>query len=90
MYADDLLLYKVINSPDDYKLLHNDVNTLAKWVDKNHLTLNAGKCKSMSISRLKRRSIPFVPLKLHELTMEKVSQYKYLGVTRSDIVIPHH
>ena len=80
MYADDLLLYRVINSAEDYKLLQDDINTLAKWVDNNHLTLNASKCKCMVISRLKKRSIPFVPLKLHEQAMEKVSQYKYLGV----------
>ena len=81
MYADDLLLHRVINTPDDYELLQNDVNTLAKWVNKNHLTLNASKCKCMVISRLKKRSISFLPLKLHEQTMERVSQYKYLGVT---------
>ena len=42
MFADDLLLYKVINSPDDYNIIitPNDVNTLAKWVDNNHMTLN--------------------------------------------------
>ena len=28
-----------------------------------------------------RRSVPFVPLKLHDQTTEKVSQYKYPGVT---------
>ena len=52
MYADDLLLYRVINSAEDYKLLQDDINTLAKWVDNNHLTLNASKCKCMVISRL--------------------------------------
>ena len=80
MYADDLLLHRVISSSDDYELLQNDINTLAKWVDRNHLTLNAGKCKCMVISRLRRRSVPFHPLKLHMQTMERVSQYKYLGV----------
>ena len=81
MHADDLLLHRVINSTDDYQLFQNDVNTLAKWVDKNHLTLNASKCKCMVISRLRRRSVPFLPLKLHEqVTMERVPQYKYLGV----------
>lgn len=79
MYADDLLLHRVISSSDDYEFLQNDINTLAKWVDRNHLTLNAGKCKCMVISRLRRRSIPFHPLKLHMQTMERVSQYKYLG-----------
>ena len=81
MYADDLLLYRVINSTDDYKLFQDDVNTLTKCMDKKYLTLNTSKCKCMVISRLKSRSVPFVPLKLHEQTMEKVSQYKYLWVT---------
>ena len=79
LYADDLLLHRVISSSDDYELLQNDINTLAKWVDRNHLTLNADKCKCMVISRL-RRSVLFHLLKLHMQTMERVSQYKYLGV----------
>ena len=35
----------------------------------------------MVISRLKCRSVPFVPLKLYDQAIEKVSQYKHLGVT---------
>ena len=47
MYADDLLLHRVISSSDDYELLQNEINTLAKWFDRNNLTLNASKCKCM-------------------------------------------
>ena len=37
MYADDLLLHREINCPEDYPKLHQDVNEIANWVDVNHL-----------------------------------------------------
>ena len=50
MYADDLLLYREINCPEDYLKLQQDVNRIANWVDVNKLTLNSKKCKYMIVS----------------------------------------
>ena len=44
MYADDLLLHREINCPEDYFKLQQDVNKIAIWVDVNQLTLNSKKC----------------------------------------------
>ena len=34
LYADDMFLYRVINSPEDYTILQKDVDTLSSWVTK--------------------------------------------------------
>ena len=84
LYANDMLLYRVINSPNDYDTLQGNVDLLSNWVVKNNLTLNASKCKFMVISRLRKKSVPIPPLKVHNNLLERVSSYKYLGVIISD------
>ena len=85
-YADDLLLYREINCPDDYTMIQSDVNTLSTWVDNNNLTLNGSKCKHMIISRLKRNSVTDPDLTLYKEPIEKVSSYRYLSVTIADLL----
>ena len=54
LYADDILLYRIISNSDDYDKLQADVNTLSTWVTSNNLYLNTAKCKFMIISRLRK------------------------------------
>ena len=84
LYADDILLHRIITCPSDFTALQADINTLSKWVSVNNLTLNAAKCKYMIISRLRRNSIPAPPITLNGQPLEKVSSYRYLGVTISN------
>ena len=78
MFADDLLLYKPIHSPQDYFDLQDDVNTLAKWLVDHKLTLNVKKCKSLLISRKKcSPTSNLSPISI----LEKVQSYRYLGVS---------
>ena len=51
LYADDILLYKHINTPMDFDDLQANVNTIAHWVTIHHLTVNSSKTKCMLISR---------------------------------------
>ena len=44
-YADDLLLYKPVESNADYNRVQEDVTTIDHWMSHNFLTLNATKCK---------------------------------------------
>ena len=81
LFADDTLFYRVITSSLDYTKLQNDIDTFACWVNDNVLTLNAGKCKYMVISKRKSRAIPCQTMMLYNKPMDKVSSYKYLGVT---------
>ena len=43
VYADDLLLYRIIHDQRDFNIinLQLDVDQKSDWVDENHLTVNA-------------------------------------------------
>jgi len=56
LYADDMMLFKIINSNADYIDLQNDIDGLNYWVTANHLTFSSSKCKYMIISRKKNPS----------------------------------
>jgi len=51
LYADDMLLYRKIDRPEDYTMLQRDINTINNWVKDNSLTFNVSKCKCMLILR---------------------------------------
>ena len=48
LYADDVLLYKVIRSDEDYASLQSDLNVLQKWADDWQMRFNALKCQHIS------------------------------------------
>lgn len=39
LYADDLLLFKAIESDDDFSGLQNDLNALCSWVSLNPIII---------------------------------------------------
>ena len=80
LFADDMLLYRVINNTHDLEVVQQGINNVGKWVDSNNLSLNPTKCKFMVISRLRSRSIQVPTLLLDGYQLEKVLEYKYLGV----------
>ncbi len=45
LYADDMLLFKIIKSNTDYIDLQRDIDGLNNWVSTNHLTFNSSKSK---------------------------------------------
>ena len=80
LFADDVLLYQIIDSPEDYDSVQENINRVCEWSRQNALTFNCTKCKSMVISRKKISSQPLTPLHLNGKTLECISSYKYLGV----------
>ena len=50
LYADDMLLYRVVDNPEDLGLLQQDTDTISEWVSTHHLTFNISKTKCMIIS----------------------------------------
>ena len=84
LYADDILLYRTVTSPNDYMILQNDINALSNWVSRNNLTLNPNKCKYLVISKLRKHSVEVPILTLNNEVLEKVSSFKYLGVNITD------
>ena len=82
LYADDMLLYKPINSSTDFSQLQLDINSINEWVNKNFLHMNPGKCKAMLISR-KRKTVQLPQFLLNGTPIQHVKTFKYLGVLLS-------
>ena len=82
LYADDLMLYKSISSPNDFHAVQQDIDAIQRWSADNYLTLNPSKCKSMIISR-KRGLQPPSPLYLNGMPLDIVDSFRYLGVALS-------
>ena len=81
LFADDMLLYRVISNTCDLEVVQQGINNVSTWVNANKLHLNASKCKFMIISRLRSRGIQAPSLQLNGHQLEKVLEYKYLGIT---------
>ena len=86
MYADDLLLFKPISCQQDLSIFQCDVNLISQWTLQNHLSLNCNKTKYMLISRSRPGSCNYFnsPIYVYNIQIERVHQYKYLGVWISD------
>ena len=79
LYADDVLLYKIIESTNDSESLQCDLNLLSDWANKWQMEFNPSKCEHLQVS-LKRSCSPTQYYIQGEL-IKKVAQTKYLGVT---------
>ena len=80
MFADDVLLYQIIDSPEDFVSVQENINRVFDWSTQNALSLNCTKYKSMIISRKKTSIQPVFPLHLNGNPLESVTSFKYLGV----------
>ena len=53
LYADDLLLYRIINNLQDLGYIQQGIDNVGQWVTENDLCLNSGKFKAMIVTRQK-------------------------------------
>ena len=51
LYADDTLIYRIINSAEDITILQRDLNTLSEWANKWLMSFNPSKCVHLTITR---------------------------------------
>ena len=78
MYADDVKLYRRIESRADSTALQSDLDRLCDWSRTWRLNLNPAKCKSISFTL---RTSPIVhPYKLDGHHLERCDQIRDLGV----------
>ena len=79
LYADDLKLFRAINSPFDCILLQNDLDKFKMWCSDNSLKLNVHKCKSMRFSK-KIVKVPEFNYNISDVVVEQVAYFCDLGV----------
>ena len=91
LYADDMLLYRKIDHPEDYVALQMDINSVNNWIKGNYLTFNTSKCKYMLISRRRQHHCDPPELLLDNFSLERVECFKYLGILlNSDLPWSNH
>ena len=83
IYADDIALFKVIQSPLDYQSIQDDINTICLWTEDNNLKLNASKCCYVLFSKKSQPCLPNTQLLINDQALQRVTSFKYLGVTFS-------
>jgi len=40
LYAEDMLLYRIVDNPEDLGVLQQDIDTISDWVSTHHVILN--------------------------------------------------
>ena len=79
LYADDMVLYKPVNTIQQFQEFQNDINLIVNFVATICLQLNVTKTKYMHISH-KCAQVLLPPPKVDNVPLEMVECYKYLGV----------
>ena len=78
IFADDCLLYRVINSPEDTIILQQDLDQISDWVKIWQLRLNVTKC---ALIRCSRSLTPIVHhYTLNNSFLKEIDQHLYLGI----------
>ena len=52
LYADDVLIYRTINSEVDCRNLQNDLNTLQDWALTKKMHFNSSKCEFLRVQKI--------------------------------------
>ena len=83
LFADDCLIYRPINSPNDHQLLQQDLNTLNTWAKTWQMKFNVDKCCILQLSKHHHKTTFLYHMSNKPLKV--VEQHSYLG-----IIIDHH
>ena len=79
LYADDTLIYRIINSAEDITILQRDLNTLSEWANKWLMSFNPSKCVHLTITR---KTNPLTSsYSICGSVIQQSNSAKYLGVT---------
>ena len=78
LYADDLKFFTSVNSHEDCVVVQEDLESMLRWCDANHLKLNIGKCKIMRFHR-KREPIIY-QYRMCDIDLESVVSIGDLGI----------
>ena len=81
MFADDIALYRIIQTAIDYQHFQDDIDAVEACINSKKLKFNAEKCKMMLITRKNTKSLPPPQLTLNGNVLKRVYSYRYLGIT---------
>ena len=81
LFADDTLLYRVIDSEADCDLLQEDLATLELWERDWSMEFAAEKCMVLRITKRLERNRIIKNYQIHGHVLDTVDSAKYLGVT---------
>jgi len=85
LFADDIILYKEIETERDVQQLQEDLNSLQQWEATWLLKFSIPKCHVLKVTRATKHKI-LSNYYLHDTVLEVVENCKYLGVTvQSDL-----
>ena len=82
LFADDCVVYRQIDSPQDHSILQDDLNKLVDWSNTWQMKFNGDKCVVMNFGTLKNKSK--YEYKINNQTLEVVKHNPNLGVELSD------
>ena len=78
LFADDCLLYRIVDSKEDESKLQDDLTELQNWADKWQMSFNTKKCHLLSVQ--KKGHHVNSQYKLYGNILEIVEHHPYLGV----------
>ena len=81
LFADDSLLYRIIDSPADCDLLQEDLHTLEKWERDWSMEFAEEKCMVLRITKKRLENRIIKDYQIHNFVLESVHSAKYLGIT---------
>jgi len=81
LFADDCLLYRIIDSLEDQVQLQSDLRELEQWAADWGMQFNPSKCHVLSVSKRSHHHQYFY--ELCDVVLKSVESKKYLGVTLS-------
>ena len=79
LFADDCLLYRIVESDEDCRILQHDLSNVEKWADRWLMTFNTTKCEVLQIT-LNNNPIQ-ASYYLYNHGLPCVAEAKYLGIT---------
>ena len=79
LFADDTKIHSCVSNYTDCENVQSDLDALCKWSVTWHLSVDASKCKVLSVSKSKNQVI--LNYMLQGMTLERVREYVDLGVT---------
>ncbi|MEW8547040.1 MAG: reverse transcriptase domain-containing protein, partial [Candidatus Thiodiazotropha sp.] len=84
LFADDSLLYRIVNKAQDCEHLQSDLTSLEEWEKTWQMSFNPSKCSVIRVSPGKKKKLFQSDYELHGQKLEVVECSKYLGATVTD------